>query len=367
MAIFGPVFTYFLLKVVSRRLLISIYGFAGTLFWLLLASLRPYQEQHPSISAIILRGLSGVTIGGFSTMLPVFMIELAPRRSTGLFGVLFQFGISLGFFLCYSISKVQDQKVVYSIMAGLGAVPTLLLAIFVWFIPEVPADWNEGDAAEIPDPLMRLETLCAPHWMWSLTVCLFLMVFQQTTGVNVVILHHIESKTKEIIPSGSQMGGCIIGAFLIQKIGPRAVWTLSLGVITIVDAVFTIIMVLAANGRHPVGKPEKFLDGMTVPFMVAYGLGAGPIPWSHVPDIFAKSLKMKAMTIIATLNWILAFTVVLVQVIIGKVEWSDLWWAFLFFEILSAIGAAFGFYWVKSLGQGSSAVIAPDLPAVMQR
>jgi MFS family permease len=339
MAIFGPVLTYFLLKVVRRRLLISIYGFAGTLFWLLFLALDQNNYKYDNWFCVVLRGLSGITIGGFSTLLPVFMVELSPAGSTGFFGTLFQLAIALGFVLCYAIA-LPATKDVYRILAGVGAVQTFLIAALVWLIDDVQDDQKPSDTLAV------LETLHSPGHMWNLVICILLMVFQQTTGVNVILILR-SNKRREQRPVGaaSHVVGCIIGAFLIKKIGRRFVWTLSLGVIAIADAVFAITRYYAPCSGH-----ERWIG---IVFLLLYGLGAGPIPWFFVPEIFPRSLRMMAMTMIATLNWILAFAVIITQVEIFKDDScsgdkASLWKAFPFFAILSAGGAIFGFFFVRN-------------------
>jgi MFS family permease len=344
MAIFGSVLTYFLLKVVRRRLLISIYGGAGTVFWLLLLAALPENGSSSHWFGIVLRGLSGVTVGGLSALLPVFLFDLAPAGHTGSFGTLFQLGVSLGFLLCDAISYHKHGSAKpYRILAGVGAVPTFLVAALVWLIDDAPDAQSEPDIPEIP------ETMRLPKHRWFFVVCTLLMIFQQTTGVNVVILTmtHFLEKTRG--GTGMQVVGCIIGAFLIQKIGRRAVWALSLGVLTIVDGVFAISTVWLAGGNV---RNQLSLSGFAIFFMFAYGLGAGPIPWFYVPETFPAPLRTIAMTVITTVNWILAFAVVVLQVTVLREYISNhregLWGAFLSFEIVSAIGAVSGFYFVRN-------------------
>jgi hypothetical protein len=81
-------------------------------------------------------------------------------------------------------------------------------------------------------------------------------------------------------------------------------------------------------------------------FLFAYGLGAGPIPWFFVPERFQAPIRAKAMSVIATVNWIFAFS--LIKVCSRFPEQLTEWQAFVAFSAASIGGAIFGYYLIKN-------------------
>jgi hypothetical protein len=81
-------------------------------------------------------------------------------------------------------------------------------------------------------------------------------------------------------------------------------------------------------------------------FLLMYGLGAGPIPWFFVPERFPTPIRSYAMSIIACLNWFIAWGLINL-----RAQYADDlsgWRAFLVFAILSLVGGVFGFFYVRN-------------------
>jgi MFS family permease len=348
-AVFGPIITFVGLRWIGRRLLTFILACAATLFWLLFLAIRPDSIWL----GILVRALSGLGVGGFSALIPLYMVELAPPESTGFFGTLNQAGIASGFVVCYVIAlgilgdppKYAEHHA-WMILAGAGAAITFLLACLVWFVDESPVqatksysssdDQSDTSISEgIPD------RLCAWTWLRNLLICGALMLFQQTTGVNVIIMNLDDidpSLVMTVLTCIAQVAACVVGAFLIEKLGRRAIWTFSLAGCGLTCGMYALIKALGAS--------RGITIAVTFVFLFCYGFGAGPIPWFFVPEFFRPSLRSAAMSIIASVNWIFAFVVIILQAGARKQLGSP--FAFFVFAVLSVGGAVFGFFLVRN-------------------
>jgi MFS family permease len=166
-AIFGPCLTHLLLRRFRRRITALLFSICATIGWLLFLI---FLFRTSLWVGIAVRGLCGLIAGGFSTLIPVYMVELAPDASTGFFGGLNQVGTSLGVTIAGTFTLAHSQYL-WLIMAVFGAVATLVLALLVRFVDESPAD----AAAPPPDSWNGIR-------IQQILLCTALMLFQQTTG-----------------------------------------------------------------------------------------------------------------------------------------------------------------------------------------
>ena len=92
------------------------------------------------------RFLSGLGIGASSMICPVYIAEIAPERSRGRLGTLFQLGIVAGIFLTLFINMViqglgdETWNTAYGWrwMLGLEAVPAIVMLGLLFTVPESP-------------------------------------------------------------------------------------------------------------------------------------------------------------------------------------------------------------------------------------
>jgi facilitated trehalose transporter len=261
---------------------------------------------------------------------------LAPPESTGSFGALAQAGIAVGDFLAYALASIPGVNL--RILAGIGAVPTAALALLIWAVPESPA----VPAADLPAFRPSLFSVTSRR---DLLVSVLLSVYQQTTGVNIILVfnsnfHKADVAFESSLPWLTQFIAVIIGAVVINRIGRRAVWAISLLVVAVADGLFSIASI------DDQVRTTWFKYGVIHLFMLGYGFGAGPIPLFFVPERFPMAIRAYAMSIILVVNWMVAFGMIR---LCAEYQ-SDLsgWIAFFAFAIASVIAAVFGFFFVRN-------------------
>jgi SP family xylose:H+ symportor-like MFS transporter len=178
------------------------------------------------------------------------------------------------------------------------------------------------------------------------------MLFQQTTGVNIVLMYLTAffgedetggdfSMLASALSSIAQVIAGLFGAFLIERIGRRMMWFISLTGIGIADLLYAISRVRMED-KAP--WPDWAIILIVFMFIFCFGLGAGPIPWFFVPERFPTTLRATGMAIIGTLNWVFAFALIIIREVMH--DRINQWPVFITFALLSFGGAVFGLFFV---------------------
>jgi MFS family permease len=330
-----------LLQHVGRRMLTFIYSAFGAVFWLLFFVVR---FQDPYSFALAARCLSGVVVGGFSVLIPMYLVEISPPESTGFFGTLNQMAISFGIVVCYVIGQYQP----WTWMAGVGAGICLLCSALIFFIPESPALTNVNPTMIVGE---ADGTLFARKWVWPMAVVLLMSFFQQSTGINPFLSHIkdffddsvMDVEDARILTAIAQVIGNFIGAFFTEYLGRRAIWVISLAGIAATDLAYAIIRTVDPDSIM-VPNWAVLIDLFL--FLFAFGFGAGPVPWFLVPETFPVRIRPLAGCIMAVSNWIFAFA--------SMVGYDPLKEAlsecgcFYIFAGCSVAGTLFGLFYIKN-------------------
>jgi len=98
------------------------------------------QAVSTTVAALILgRSVVGVAIGSASFVAPVYVAELAPRRLRGRLVVVQTLFITGGQVIAYIVGWVySDVESGWRWMVGLGAVPAVVQALMLFYMPESP-------------------------------------------------------------------------------------------------------------------------------------------------------------------------------------------------------------------------------------
>ncbi len=222
----------------------------------------------PSVTIlIIMRIIIGFAIGITSYVVPMYISEISPTRSRGALVTLNQLMITIGILVSYITDFIlsNDSKMdSWRWMFLVGFIPSLILLIGMFFLPETPRwliskqRWEEGkkillkveDADMVEQTLENLKKeiqfssentsglkeIFKPWLRAPLIITIGIFFFQQFSGVNTIIYYSpiifkmagIVSNTQSIIPAiiigVVNVLACLLSVFLLDKVGRRKLY-----------------------------------------------------------------------------------------------------------------------------------------------
>ncbi|OHT12315.1 major facilitator superfamily transporter [Tritrichomonas foetus] len=343
--IFGPFCTQMILKIVkqSRKKTIFIIAVYASCIWLVNMIVK-----FSIWAGIVARAMIGLAGGAFSSICPMYVVEIAPPEARGFFGCLPEAGIILGEVLVNFLGTPLG----YLGLCGFNSCLALVLAILICFIPESPAllvlerkqqqkaltENDDSDETKVKVSLWQLKYIKC-----LLTGC-GTAIFQQFSGIGPITANlstimsesglHIDSNYQAGIASLGQFLATFMGGGIIDKIGRKRTWILSnIGIIT-----FLIILALNIKYNWSTYIPLVVI----LIYMVFYAWGVGPIPWFIMPEYFPAEVRAQGTNVASSVSWATQFVWVFVWPIIVKSMGE--FGGFLFFACCSVVSVFFGFF-----------------------
>lgn len=309
-AIAGPFVTVGFLKAYhnSRKKVVFTCACLGTAFWLLncLTKINIW-------AGIIVRLFLGIVMGAYSSINPMYLVEIAPEGTTGFFGSLNQIGIVVGIVFFDFIAP----SLTYMSLNYIGAAICALQACLIWIVEESPAveKINQDEEEMRHDEEEReKETLWQKKYAFGLCSGILMMLFQQFCGINAILTNlsdimndsglDIDGNYQAGIASCAQLIAVFVGAMIIDKIGRRITMIVSCSMIVV------FLLIFALNVKYNWSNVLPLICIFL--YQLGFGLGMGPIPWFIIPEYFNDDVRSMATMIVTASNWIFSFLVIMV-------------------------------------------------------
>ena len=319
-AMVGAIVINFFVKKYGKRNCSFAVGIIALVSWVCLS------QSSNKAMAFVFRCLTGSTIGLYSTISPVYIMDVAPQDKKGLFGFMNQLGLALGFLLINIFGAVTSWKW----LALICAFPGLVQVCSVLFVP---------------DPIQTvLKTSFTQIFKFpkQLIIALLLMFFLQFSGVNAVLSNlsiiinnanlNVSTSLVSIMATVAQLIATLISSLLVDKLGQRVCWTLS-------SAGQMIAFLLLFAHQKFVLPSIVFMVGLFLE-QLTYGIGTGPVPFTKTAELFKIEVRSTAMAIATAFQWFVGGVVCYLWPTLQDL--MGIAWSFFFFAIISLISIIFG-------------------------
>lgn len=227
-------------------------------------------------------------------------------------------------------------------MFGISVIPAVLMILGMAFSPESPR-WltkqgklSEAEAAikklwgrqKADEAMFELRSrtrdvmeedvgwfdLFRRRYRKVVSVGIVLFAFQQLSGINAVVYYSTSifqsAGIASDIAASSLVGaanviGTVVATYLMDKQGRKKL------LITSFTGMGTSMLLLSITLNWKELTPHSGLYAVlgTVLFVLAFSLGAGPVPALLLPEIFASNIRAKAVALSLGVHWVLNFVI----------------------------------------------------------
>jgi sugar porter (SP) family MFS transporter len=282
------------------------------------------------------RILAGVAVGSASMLAPMYIAEISPAPVRGIlvsFNQLATFtGQSVAFLSNYLLHDVGGLNN-WRFMLGIMAIPAFLFFILLLLVPESPR-WlvmrrrkqqalailakihgealAQKELADIVESVEKSEQgqfkeLFRGKMFKLLIIGILLAVFQQVTGINVVMYYapsifkstgvgNESALFQTMIMGFVNLTFTIVSILLIERVGRRPLMLIgSVGM-----GVFLTAVSLAYFTNQFGGSLVLFL---IMGYLASFALSLGPIVWVLISEIFPNRLRSHAVSLSVFMLW----------------------------------------------------------------
>ncbi|XP_060667760.1 sugar transporter ERD6-like 5 isoform X2 [Ziziphus jujuba] len=270
------------------------------------------------------RVLLGFGMGILYYVVPVYIAEIAPTNLRGRFTSAHQlmscYGTSLMFFM--------GNAVTWRTLAVIGAIPSVLHILGLFFIPESPR-WlakvgkrkeleatlqslrgKNTDICQEAADIMDCTEIFQKHSERFLDLFQWRYAYSLTVAVGLVVLPQL---------GGSSGIFCYASSIFADAGFSRSIGTIAVAIIQI-PAVTWSVLLIDKSGRRPLLLISaagmclcSFLLSLAFYFqgyIVAFSFGLAGLPWVIMSEIFPVNVKGSAGSVMSFANWTLSWIVV---------------------------------------------------------
>ncbi|KAL2460166.1 Polyol transporter 5 [Abeliophyllum distichum] len=322
--------------------------FAGSIFFVG-ALLMGFATNYAFL--MVGRFVAGIGVGYALMIAPVYTAEVAPASARGFLSsfpeVFINFGILLGYVSNYAFSKLPTH-LSWRFMLGVGAIPSVFLALGVLAMPESPrwlvmqgrlgdakqvldrtsdsleesklrlADIKE--AAGIPehcnDDIVAVSKQHHGEGVWRelilhptpavrhiLMCAVGIHFFQQSSGIDSVVLYSpdifekagITNDTDKLLATMAvgftKTMFILVATFLLDKIGRRPLLLSSVAGMILSLVGLAIGLTVINHSDHKLVWAVALCIASILSYVAFFSIGLGPITWVYSSEIFPLKLR----------------------------------------------------------------------------
>jgi MFS transporter, SP family, xylose:H+ symportor len=284
---------------------------------------------------MIYRIIGGIGVGLASMLSPMYIAEIAPAEIRGRLVSFNQFAIIFGmlvvYFVNYFIAKGQDQSWIDTVgwrwMFASGTVPAVLFFILLFLVPETPRYLmlknkeisaqgvlnkvvGTEKAAEVMSEIKNSLIEKSAPWLsfggLVIVIGIFLSVFQQFVGINVVLYYAPEifktlgngtdsALLQTILVGAINLSFTVVAIVSVDRFGRRPLQII--GALGMAASMFGLGMIFYLQ-KMGFGALICMLF-----YVASFAMSWGPVTWVLLSEIFPNSIK-GAMSIAVAAQWL---------------------------------------------------------------
>ena len=181
----------------------------------------------------MIRGFHGLILSGVSLICPLYIIELAPEDSKGIFGSLHPIAIALAHIIYNLVGVSHNWRYPIYLSAGF----MVIFGSCVWFIPDSPSDPKKNDETKSLQIDDNKDSIFDKKFRKDFLVSMVLMFSVQFSGIGAItqncspLLHEVglsfDSGYQATLAVSAQLIACLISSLLLDKFGSKVLWVFS--------------------------------------------------------------------------------------------------------------------------------------------
>ncbi|XP_050435727.1 facilitated trehalose transporter Tret1-2 homolog [Adelges cooleyi] len=341
------------------------------------------------------RTLQGIGVGALCAVIPMYVGEISEPTIRGRLGAIFEVLVVVGVLYAYIAGAYFN----YLTLCILCAMWSLIHLVGVLLIPESPYYYlnnhmeekavrslkklrrSNADTAQELDEINKAiqDENCRQYTFSqlmsdvvnrrSLQISIGCMLFQQTSGINVVIFYmndifsstgsELDPNTASITVGFVMFFMTLVTMVLIDKAGRKVLLAISACIMAASYMCLGVYYMIYKDNPE-MAKSITWLPLLSIAiYIMGFSTGYGAIPWVVIGEIFSNELKPYGTSIVTAVNWILVFLVTYISKDLPK--WVGNHGTFFTFSGFCVLGAIFALLIMPETKNRSLAEIQLDL------
>ncbi|WP_298739603.1 MFS transporter [uncultured Chitinophaga sp.] len=304
----------------------------------------------PSFSLLIAaRILGGMAVGVASSVVPLYLSEIAPDNKRGRLVTYYQLAVTIGIFVAYLSNALLLQygmdflpgTDLWRKMFGVGMLPALLFLLGLSGIPESPR-WLKQRQIQTTASAGSYRQLWAPALRRALLIGILLPLFSQFSGINAIIyygptiLHNSgitlsNSLLSQLFFGAANVLFTLIAIWKVDSLGRRPLYLWG-------TAGAAISLILTGICFYTGATNGWYLLFCVLAFLAFFAFSIGPLKFVIAAEIFPDHIRAKALSFSIMVMWV-ADTVVgqLTPMLLHSLGTAQTFWFFALFCVLAFI------------------------------
>src|SRR5919206_804442 len=300
----------------------------------------------PSVAVLILfRIVLGLAVGAAALTVPLYLSEIAPTEIRGAISSLNQLMIVTGILAAFIVNALLASSGAWRWMLGLAVIPSLILLIGMYFMPETPRWLVSQDRDDEAREVLRrdrseeavekeildikeverqeeggLRELTAAWVRPALVVAIGLAIFQQIIGINTIIYYAPTTLTRVGYSDQAAIyANLIIGIVnvimtlvairLIDRVGRKPLLLTGLVGMVLSLTILGLSSLLLPQPSNPTDPAAIVTLVCLAGFIISFAATWGPTVWVMLPEVLPLRIRGTAMGVAIFLHWLANFAV----------------------------------------------------------